>query len=117
MSSAKKDTSGAINSIALQLGQKKASIVGNTFQLKPNGVTFKSDAALPPWTEVDMELQLPTRKPTSASANKIGCRGVVVHCKKQPKGGVYDVALLFCDVTPSTQQKLRAASKKLSPTL
>jgi hypothetical protein len=117
MSSAKQDSSGAFGGVALQLGSQKATILGNTFQLRPNGVTFKSDAALPAWTEVDMELQLPSRKPAGATAKKIGCRGVVVHCKKQNKSGVYDVALLFCDVTPSTQQKLRAASKKLSPTL
>jgi hypothetical protein len=117
MSSAKKDPSGAFGGIALHLGSKKAMIVGNTFQLSPNGVTFKSDAALPAWTEVDMELQLPARKIASANANKIGCRGVVVHCKKQNKSGVYDVALLFCDVPPSTQQKLRAVSRKLSPAL
>jgi len=113
MSSATKDRTDVFNPVALQLGAKKARIHNGSFQLTPKGVTFKSTAALPAWTEVDMELRLPAEK-SAASAKKIGCRGVVVQCKKQNKGGVYDVALLFCDVSPRTQQQLRAASRQFT---
>jgi len=96
MSSAKTDSSGIFDSVALQLGTKKATIYDNSFQLSPNGVTFKTDTSLPAWTEVDMELRLPVDKSASkrttgrhktSAAQKIGCRGVVVQSEKEKKSG------------------------------
>jgi hypothetical protein len=118
MSTAKRDSSEFFSSVALQLGTKKATVYDNSFHLSPSGVTFKTDTSLPTWTEVDMKLQLPVEKSPSAKtigAKKIGCRGVVVQCKKQSKGGAYNVALLFCGLSPRAQQQLRAASKQFSP--
>jgi len=62
----------------------------------PNGITFRSDRFLPEWTEMEIQMQIPSLR--RKRNGLVGCRGVVIQCGKDCNEQGFEVALFFLDL-------------------
>ncbi len=69
------------------------------FQLRKNGIEFRSSTRIPEWTEMTVEVK------TSFSDRKMRCTGVVVACSGNRQTG-YQVAMLFTGMSRHSRAQL-----------
>ena len=96
--SASKSKSDILQALTVQNSATLLSLSGNSFRIRKNGIEFKSDREIAPWTEMTVELQLPGTRAFS-------CTGVVVACSGNRHAG-HSVSLLFTGLTEAAQQRL-----------
>ena len=104
MKAAKIDRSGIFDHVKSALTRPPEPI--REFQVSDLGMTFHSPTRISPWTEMEVEVELPSGK-----NRRILCRGVVVQCEMAPHAhGGYDVTMFFMDVNKRTLAEMQKAS-------
>jgi hypothetical protein len=101
MSASKLDTSGVFESASLPPLRSRFALECCKVRIHKNGIEFRTDAPIPMWTEMTVDLESPTE------GKRIHCRGIVVACKDQPKGG-YRVSMVFLNLSRQSQMRLNS---------
>jgi hypothetical protein len=83
---------------------RQLNLAENAVSIRKNGIEFKTDAALPLFTEVSITLQAPL------SPKKVQCNGVVVACAGNRHEG-YRASVLFLNLSPAVQERLAAFAR------
>jgi hypothetical protein len=92
------------SSLELSASPKQClSVPANSVRIRKNGIEFRNDQPLIPWTEMTVTLQ------GSGLARKVNFTGVIVACKGDPQAG-YEISMLFTRVTRLSQARLLAYS-------
>ena len=79
------------------------TVPAQSVRIRKNGIEFRNDEPLAPWTEMTVTLQ------GSGLAKKVNFTGVVVACSGNPQDG-YEISMLFTHVTRLSQARLLAYS-------
>jgi hypothetical protein len=104
MAATKKDISGAFDAELKGRRTRQAAVLDNVFHLSHKGITFVTDTFMPEWTEVGVEMLMPSQ--SARSDQPISCRGVVVQCTRREQGKGFEVALVFLDLPKRAQAQL-----------
>ena len=112
---AKRDVSGVFEAELKRLHTAKAAVLDSVFHLSHKGLTFVSETCLPEWTEVGVEMRMPTS--SARKDRSISCRGVVVQCARRQRGKGFDVALIFLDLSKRAQVQLAVPAASNSPSI
>ena len=96
--SASKSKSDILQALTVQNSATLLSLAANSFRIRRNGIEFRCDKEIAPWTEMTVELQVPGTRTFS-------CTGVVVACSGSRHAG-YAVSLLFTGLSEAAQQRL-----------
>lgn len=86
--------------------QTRLDLPAGAVRIRKNGIEFRSENAIPVWTEMTVAMQTPS------SSKKVNFAGVVVACNGNRHAG-YMVSLLFTSV--SKQAQARLSSLTLAP--
>ena len=113
MAATKRDISGAFDADLKGRHMRQAAILDNVFHLSHKGITFVTDTFMPEWTEVGVEMRMPSQG--ARRDQPISCRGVVVQCARCEQGKGFEVALVFLDLTKRAQAQLCLTPPPLSP--
>ena len=92
---------------------RRVAGLDKVFQLGPKGITFVTNTFVPEWTEVGVEMCLPTAG--TRKEQNIGCRGVIVQCARCDQGKGFEVSLLFIDLPKRAQSQLSDVPAVVSP--
>ena len=109
MKAGRADDSGVFDRFTPHLAKAAALVHPGLFHLSEKGLTFRSAIRLTPWTEVDVELELPSKNQTKP--RRIRCSGVVVECRPAYLDGCYDVTLLFMELDRHSLSELTKYSR------
>ena len=101
MSARKLPSAGLLAPVTVQGQTTQLNLPANAVRIRKNGIEFKSDTALPLFTEVSITLQTPL------SAKRLQCNGVVVACAGNRHEG-YRASVLFLNLSPGVQERLAA---------
>jgi hypothetical protein len=99
MSARKIDTSVNFQPVIVQSRQTRLSLSPDDVRIRRNGVEFRSDTPITPWTEMTVSLQ------STQDAAKVNCTGVVVECNGNRHGG-YTVSMVFTSLSRQAQARL-----------
>ena len=99
MSTSKFDTSGVFQTTKPETQPTVLSLPASSVKVSKNGIVFRSDARLAPWTEMTVDLH------TGSAAKKIRCRGVIVECHGNRQAG-YMVSMVFMSLSRQSQERL-----------
>lgn len=108
MKAAKADQSGTFDHITLNLAKAPTVVRPRGFHLSPRGMSFHSERRLAPWTEVEVEVEVPGDGPKH---RVIRCAGVVVQCEASPHRAGYDITLLFLELNKRALADLSKISR------
>ena len=109
----KRDRSGVFDAELRARRARKSAVLDEGFNLSSKGITFISSEYLPEWTEVGVEMRLPS---SGVRKNQqIDCRGVVVQCARREQGKGFEVALVFLDLPKQAQADLIASPAAFNP--
>ena len=86
--------------------QTRLDLPAGAVRVRKNGIEFRTENAIPVWTEMTVAMQTP------ASSKKVNFAGVVVACSGNRLTG-YMVSLLFTSVSKQAQAQL--SSLTLAP--
>ena len=106
MSGAKRDGSGVFDSVILLLNGQPTTVDARSFHLGPHGFTFLTDHAVEQFTELGIQMLVPSADGQGGEA--LGGHGVVVECRPVA-GGRFEVSLLFLDLTAEGGSSLVSA--------
>ena len=109
MKAARADHSGVFSGVTLSLAKAPTMVQPQGLCVSEKGLTFRSGTRLAPWTEVDVELELPSEVPIKC--HRIHCKGVVVECRPAQASPGYDVTLLFIELGRRSLSELTKFSK------
>ena len=112
MAATKQDDSGVFNAELKARQPRKEAVLDQVSHLSLKGVTFLTERFLPEWTEVGVEMHLP--KTGARRDQHVDCRGVVVQCVPQQKGGGFKVSLVFLDLPKRVGPQLAGIPAKPS---
>jgi hypothetical protein len=101
MSASKLDTSGVFESIPLSPLQSQFALSRCKTRIHKNGIEFCSDAPVPMWTEMTVDLESPR------NGKRVHCRGIIVACKAKPEGG-YRVSMVFLNLSRQSRMRLNS---------
>jgi hypothetical protein len=87
------------------------AVANQVVHLGPKGLTFATDQYVPEWTEVGVEMRLPSNGPRKDQ--QIDCRGVVVQCARRQAGRGFEVSLLFLDLPKKAHPHLNGHATPL----
>jgi|GEM_PF-725222 hypothetical protein len=113
MGATKRDVSGVFDAELKSGRARQAAVLDNVFHLSHKGITFVTDTFMPEWTEVGVEMRMPSRG--ARRDQPISCRGVVVQCARREQGKGFEVALVFLDLPKRAQAQLSVSPPPLSP--
>lgn len=113
MAATKRDISGAFDAELKGRRMRQAAVLDNVFHLSHKGITFVTDTFMPEWTEVGVEMRMPSQG--VRRDQPINCRGVVVQCARRAQGKGFEVALVFLDLPKRAQAQLSPAPARLNP--
>jgi hypothetical protein len=99
MSARKIDSSVSFQPVIVQSRQTRLSLSPDDVRIRRNGIEFRSDTAITPWTEMTVSLQ------STQDAGKVNCTGVVVECNGNRHGG-YTVSMVFTSLSRQAQARL-----------
>jgi hypothetical protein len=108
MKAAKADRSGTFDHITLNLAKAPTVVRPSGFHLSPRGMTFHSERRLAPWTEVEVEVEVPGE---GVKQRVIRCAGIVVQCESSPRHAGYDITLLFLELNKRAMADLSKISR------
>ena len=113
MGAIKRDFSGVFDTELKPRRPRKVAGLDKVFNLGPKGITFVTNTFVPEWTEVGVEMSLPTAG--TRREQNIGCRGVIVQCARREQGRGFEVSLLFLDLPKRAQAQLNDVPAVVSP--
>jgi hypothetical protein len=113
MGATKRDVSGVFDAELRSGRTRKAAVLDNVFHLSHKGITFVTDTFMPEWTEVGVEMRMPSKG--ARRDHQINCRGVVVQCARREQGQGFEVALIFLDLTKRAQNELCLTPADMNP--
>jgi len=93
-------TEGILSTVNVQARQTRLSLSTDQVRIHRNGVEFRSDTAIAPWTEMTVSLQSP-------EAGRVNCTGVVVACTGNRHDG-YAVSMVFTSLSKQSQARLES---------
>lgn len=79
------------------------TLPANSVHIRKNGIEFRNDHPLSPWTEMTVTLQGP------GGAKKVNFTGVIVECAGNRAEG-YAISMLFTHLSRQSQERLLAYS-------
>jgi hypothetical protein len=82
---------------------KCLTLYANSVRIRKNGIEFRNDVPLSPWSEMTVTLQGP------GEAKKVNFTGVIVECAGNREEG-YAISMLFTHVSRQSQARLMAYS-------
>lgn len=97
MSARRIDTS-LFQPVTVQTQATQLNLPASAVRLRKNGIEFRTNSAIPQWTEMVITLQTPTTP-------RLQCSGVVVACDGSRHAG-YQVSMLFTSVSRQVQAHL-----------
>jgi hypothetical protein len=98
MSTSKLDTSGIFQAPKISTAQTRLSLPANAIRFRKNGIEFRTDKHIPPWTEMTVDLQSPI------DGKRVHCTGVVVDCTGNRHAG-YLVSMLCMNMSRQCQDR------------
>ena len=101
MSATKLDTSGVFASIPPSPPQSQFALSRCKTRIHKNGIEFCSDAPVPMWKEMTVDLESPR------DSTKVHCRGIVVACIAKAEGG-YRVSMVFLNLSRQSRMRLNS---------
>jgi hypothetical protein len=113
MGATKRDLSGVFDAELRSGRARKAAVLDEVFHLSQKGITFVSDTFLPKWTEVGVEMCMPSKG--ARRDHHINCRGVVVECARREHGKGFEIALVFVDLPKRAQNELSYSPVDMNP--
>jgi hypothetical protein len=99
MSARKADIQSSIPQVTVEARQTRLSLTPGSVIIHKNGIEFRSNAPLSPWTEMTISLSSPRDE------GKINCTGVVIACRGNKHGG-YHVSMVFTGLSKQAQVRL-----------
>lgn len=73
-------------------------LAANEVYFRKNGIEFRTNASIPVWTEMTVDLH-------TARGQQISCTGVVVACSGNRHTG-FLIAMVFTDMSPQHQRQM-----------
>jgi hypothetical protein len=101
MSARKIENAALFQPITVQAQTTRLDLPANAVRVRKNGMEFRSDTAIPVWTEMTVAMQ------TATDARKVNFSGVVVACTGNRLTG-YMVSLLFTSLSKQAQARLNS---------
>jgi PilZ domain len=101
MSARKVESVSAFSSVSLQTRETRLSLPPEQVRIHRNGVEFRSETAIEPWTEMTVSLQ------SSRGSGEVNCTGVVVACNGNRHDG-YSVSMVFTSLSKQSQARLQS---------
>ncbi|HUR44597.1 MAG TPA: hypothetical protein VMZ27_01885 [Candidatus Saccharimonadales bacterium] len=99
MSARKIEDADLFQAITVQGHASRLALPSGAFRIRKNGIEFRSEQAIPTWTEMTILLETP------ADSKKLSCTGVVVACTGNRHVG-YVVSMLFTSLSRQAQARL-----------
>ncbi len=96
MGAIKREVSAVLTADDSSSRPRPAAVADQVVHLGPKGLTFSTDQYVPEWTEVGVEMRVPSHG--VRKDQQIDCRGVVVQCARRDEGRGFEVSLLFLDL-------------------
>ena len=100
MSASKLGRSDPFNPVTVHSQTKRLSLSENAVRIRRNGIEFRSDMAIPVWTEMTVALETPF------DPKKFEANGVVVDCHGNRHAG-YAIALVFTNLSLPDKARLQ----------
>ena len=100
MSARKIGGDGILSTVNVQARQTRLSLSTEQVRIHRNGVEFRSDKPIEPWTEMTVSMESP-------EAGKVNCTGVVVACVGNRHDG-YAVSMVFTSLSKQSQARLES---------
>ncbi len=85
--------------MTVQARQTRLSLAPNEVCIRKNGVEFRSNSSIAPWTEMTVTLQ------SARDSGRVHCTGVVVACNGNRHNG-YTVSMIFTSLSKQSQARL-----------
>jgi PilZ domain len=99
MSARKIENIHAFSPVTVQSRQTKLSLAPSEVRIRRNGVEFRSNTPITPWTEMTVSLQ------STKDTGRVNCTGVVVACTGSRHDG-YSVSMVFTSLSEKAQARL-----------
>jgi hypothetical protein len=99
--SARKFDTEILSSVNVQARQTRLSLSADQVRIHRNGVEFRSETPITPWTEMTVTLQSPR------DGARVHCTGVVVGCTGNRHDG-YAVSMVFTSLSKQSQARLES---------
>jgi hypothetical protein len=87
--------------VTVQAQTTRLDLPASAVRIRKNGIEFRSQNAIPVWTEMTVSMRTPT------DTRKLNFNGVVVACNGNRHAG-YAVSLLFTNVSKQAQARLNS---------
>jgi hypothetical protein len=97
-------SSEVLSTVSVQARQTRLSLSAEQVRIHRNGVEFRSDTAIAPWTEMTVTLQSPGEM---GRVGRVNCTGVVVGCTGNRHDG-YAVSMVFTSLSKQSQARLES---------
>lgn len=101
MSARKIELESIFTSVSVQARETRLSLPPEQVRIHRNGVEFRSETAIAPWTEMTVTLQ------TNRDSGRVNCTGVVVACQGNRHDG-YAVSMVFTSLSKQSQARLES---------
>lgn len=101
MSARKIDNSALLQPVSIPAQTTRLDLPANSVRIRKNGIEFRSETAIPVWTEMTVAMETPT------DSRKVNFNGVVVACSGNLHAG-YLVSLLFTSLSKQAQARLHS---------
>ena len=99
MSARKISNPGLLEPLSVQTRTTRLDLPAGALRLRKNGIEFRSENAIPVWTEMTVAMETPQTK------KKLNLTGVVVACSGN-RHASYIVSMLFTNVSKQVQARL-----------
>jgi hypothetical protein len=101
MSARKIESESIFASVSVQARETRLSLPPGQVRIHRNGVEFRSESAITPWTEMTVTLQ------STKDSGRVHCTGVVVACHGNRHDG-YAVSMVFTSLSKQSQARLES---------
>jgi hypothetical protein len=101
MSARKVGNADLFRSVTVQSPSRSLTLSAGDIHIRKNGIEFRTNNAIPVWTEMTVELQTPLEPKT------LRCTGVVVACGGNRHTG-FLVSMVFSNLSRQSQARLDA---------
>jgi hypothetical protein len=101
MSARRLSNTDVFQPVTVQARATRLSLPASEVRIRKNGIEFRSQTAIAPWTEMTVELETPTRW------RKFHSTGVVVACSGNRHAG-FQVCMVFTGLSRHAQLRLNS---------
>ena len=101
MSARKIESSSLFSTVSVEARETRLSLAPEQVRIHRNGVEFRSETAIPTWTEMTVTLQ------STRDSGRVHCTGVVVACNGNRHDG-YAVSMVFTSLSKQSQARLES---------